>query len=249
MRPFFHLFTSLLICLAGCSPRSPEKAVPPVTQAYPPPDPGLMEFLKRIYEAHGTPAVLEGDWLLVDGGRLRTRAALFGNDTGRQTSVQADFITLIPEGRHLIESFGGWGSDKQTAAKDACEAFQNASFHPLHSALLGKPCSYNEVETWEIGGIPRTVTIGPFVSRGEFPGDAAPELMKGIEAGVKASGLPRGLHWVRYFYARLPGSEPTIEVLLDNKPWIPLKKAAADLPWPVRKEFYTARLFFIIQDA
>ena len=34
-----------------------------------------MQFLQGMYEAHGSTASIEGDWVVVEEGRLHTRAA------------------------------------------------------------------------------------------------------------------------------------------------------------------------------
>ncbi len=70
-----------------------------------------------------------------------------------------------------------------------------------------------------------------------------------MQSQVESIQLPTGLHWVRYFYAHIPGDSPTIEVLVDNEPHPALVSAASTLPWPTSDAFYSARLFFTIQDA
>ena len=104
------------------------------------------------------------------------------------------------------------------------------------------------MEILDIGGISRVVTFGGVRIRGEFPADSWPPVFSALETHLKSSGLPRGLHWVRYFYCNSPPESPTIEVLLDNAPWTEQQKAAAGFPWPASTKFYSIRLFFIVQD-
>ena len=162
--------------------------------------------------------------------------------------MQADFITALPSGEHIVEAFAGTGVDLDAALTDACEGFRVCTFHVLCSALLGRPCGDTTVETWDIGGTPRTLTFGSVRIRGKLPPDSWPPVFAGIEAQVKASGLPPGLHWVRYFYCHIAGESPTIEVLLDDEPWTQLQRKAVNLPWPASEDYYKIRLFFIIQD-
>jgi len=249
MRSIIAIIASALCALTGCGRKQVAEPIQKNEVHYPAPDPKLMEFLKDMYVAHGAKAELTGDWIVVDGGRLRTRAAHFDHRQHPQSLVlQTDFVTALPSGEHIVESFAGVGVDTNAALKDACAGFQDCTFHALCSALLDKPSEQAEVESWDIGGTPRTVTFGSVGLRGDFPPDAWPAVFAALETQLKTSGLPRGLHWVRYFYCQSAGGPPTIEVLLDNTPWSQQRKKAAELPWPLAKSFYAVRLFCIIQD-
>jgi hypothetical protein len=249
MRSIVAIIISALCALTGCGRKPADQPIAPNKTPYPDPDPQLMGFLKGMYATHGAKAELAGDWILVDGGRLRTTAAHFEHRQHPQSLVlRTDFLTVLPSGEHILESFAGVGADTNAALKDACASFQACSFHVLCSALLGRHSEQADVASWDIGGIPRTVTFGSLRLRGEFLPDSWPPVFAALETQVKASGLPRGLHWVRYFYSQSAGQPPTIEVLLDNRQWSQQQKKAAELPWPTAKSFYAVRLFFIIQD-
>lgn len=208
-----------------------------------------MNFLKGMYVAHGAQAELKEDWAIIDGGRLQARAAYFiQGEYPQGVALQADFITLLPSGHHIVESFAGMGRDLNHALQDACSSFQDSTFHALSSAFLGSPSDQVEVVDLEIDAIPRVVTFGGVRIRGELPADFWPPVFSALEAQLKISELPCGLHWVRYFYSNLPPDPPTIEVLLDNATWTEQEKKITQLPWPVSTDFYSVRLFFIIQD-
>ena len=208
-----------------------------------------MNFLKGMYEKHGAKASLVDDWVVVEDGRLRTRAAHFNHRQYPQGLVlQTDVISALPSGENIVESFAGTGTNLDDALKDACANYQDSVFHVLDSAILGKKSDQVEIEDLEIGGIPRRVTYGGVRIRGELPEGSWPAISDALQSQLKNSKLPRGLHWVRYFYAHLPKGSPEIEVLLDNNEWSEQKSNAASCPWPAADKFYSARLFLIIQD-
>ena len=250
MRSIIAIFASGLIGLTGCGRQQTDKAVGAIGDApsrFLASDPRLMEFLKGIYERHGAKAELAGDWVIVDGGKLRTRAVQFNHRQYPQGLVlQVDFISVLPSGQRIIESFAGTGTNLNAALKDACANFQGSTFHALHSAILGRHSDQAEVQNLEIGGIPRVVTFGSVGTRGKVPADSWPEIYSALEAQLKSSGLPRGLHWVRYYYGHLPtgGGPPEIEVLLDNMHWTEQQTKAAAFPWPVSEKFYSIRTIF-----
>jgi hypothetical protein len=82
-----------------------------------------------------------------------------------------------------------------------------------------------------------------------MPLDLWAPVFRSLQQQFEAFDLPPGLHWVRYFYAHIPGDSPTIEVLVDNQPCESLMAGATSFPWPHSDAFYSARLFFTVQDA
>lgn len=82
-----------------------------------------------------------------------------------------------------------------------------------------------------------------------MPLDLWPPVFKSLQQQFEVYDLPTGLHWVRCFYAHIPGDSPTIEVLIDNKPCDSLMVGANSFPWPHSDAFYSVRLFFTVQDA
>jgi hypothetical protein len=217
---------------------------------YPEPDDFLMTFVEDMFTAHGAHAYRSGNWIMVDGGRLFVRAAHFDQIQHAQSLVlQTDFIFLTPSGQHIIESFAGIGTDQRSALIDACKSFQDSAFHVLLVTCLEYSCEHVDRESWTIGGSVRVLTFGWLRTRGQFPLDLWPPVFKAMQSQMESIQLSAGLHWVRYFYAHIPGENPTVEVLVDNEPHQALASAASSLPWPASDTFYSARLFFTVQDA
>lgn len=217
---------------------------------YPKPDERLMTFLLGMYRDHGASAVRIGNWVCVDGGRLFTRAAHFDHrQLPKNLVLQADFVTVTQQGRHIIESFAGIGDDMDSALVDACKSFQDASFHVLFVTLLDRACEHVDQDVWRIGVQNRNLTFGWLRTRGQFPTELWAPIFEGLHKHVESLSLTPGLHWVRYFYCHVPLQAPTIEVMIDNEVSDVLQSQAASLPWPQTDAFYSTRLFFTIQDA
>lgn len=215
---------------------------------YPEPDPFLQNFLLDMYQEHGTPAFHAGNWVLVGDGKLMTRAACFNQrEMSTECSVQVDFITVAKSG-HLIESFVGMGSNPREALLEACETFQSAAFHVLYSVLLKQECGHVEVVEWMVGGVRRKITFGLLVTRGNFPLEQWDGVFEGIRKIVEASDFSGGLHWIRCYYALIPGADPIVELLVDNNTAELMEQALGELTWPVSEEFYSARVFFTLED-
>jgi hypothetical protein len=220
---------------------------------YPVPDERLMRFLTGMYEDHGALATWVNHWVRVDGGRLHTRAVWFNLKEGTEDVIlQVDFITLTADGRHIVESFAGVGSDVPSALIDAAVAYQDCTFHVLLTTLLKHPCEHVEYEDRTIGGQRRRLTLGsmrmhlgrPLQEIEDWWKPALDEFWPHLDA----ISLSPGLHWMRFFYFYAPSMDPTVEVLLDNETHETLEARAAELPWPQTEHFYSVRIFFTVED-
>ena len=241
---------SIISLLTGRRKR-PHPATPATQNrpSFPPPDPQLNSFLKDLFLGHGGTASIDGDWVVIDGGKLRARASHCNHrETADHYQLQMDVVVAVSPEQHIVESFAGIGANRAAALKDACRAFADCTFHALISAFLQRKCDHVDEEIWDIAGAKRRVTMGMLSSRGKVPASDWPAAFKHMEAQIKTSELPAGPHWIRFFYANIV-SAPMIEVLLDNKPWPAAQTRALSIPWPQSREFYSARLFFVVQDA
>lgn len=217
---------------------------------YPPVDEKLMGFLTGIYQAHGAFVIRSGNWLVLSDGRLLSRVARFNSrDEAGKSSFQMDVVTVVSPDQHIVESFSGLGATPDEAFEDACVNFRDSTFHVLYSALLDPTCDHVDRDSWTIASVPREVTLGWLRLRGHFPMENWEPTYTAIRLQMEEAAMGRGLHWVRYFYAHIPGREPVTEVLVDNEPVEAFQERLATFPWPDTVDAYTARLFFIVQDA
>ncbi|MGV3662502.1 MAG: DUF6348 family protein [Prosthecobacter sp.] len=217
---------------------------------HPPVDERLMSLLAEMYQSHGVEVRRVANWVLAEGGALITRAACVGQQEHPGTfMVQVDFATVVDLDKHIIESFVGMGPDKDLALLDASKAFLDASFHVLLSALLGRSCGHCVVESWTMGHLQRQVSLGSLRIRGQFPANDWPRLFEKIQQQLESHELSPGLHWIRVFYSHSPTAQSTAEVLVDNDVEEALQAAVGRLDWPQTADFYSVRLFMVIQDA
>lgn len=164
-------------------------------------------------------------------------------------SIQWDVSVALGDGRTLIESFMGIGSDRRDAENDAASVFSRAVFHVLYKALYDRNDLHQLVEEWSIAGVPRSVIVGDNVVRGDLDtANRAVELADSFDETLKASALKGGLHWIRTFYAQMNNELLGAEVLLDNEPWPELETKWRELPWPRAEKYYSVRRFLIVTD-
>jgi len=155
--------------------------------------------------------------------------------------------------RVLVESIGGFGSDLNSQANFALEAFANASFHVLLPAFFNRPpCHGIEREVWTIGS-PRVVYPGLITTVFGFPPptpDGMPDLgfYEAFTKLVESYPLPRGTHWIRVYQMRNQGQALSNEVLVDNDECKELQAALADYNWPVSDSPYDVRVFVVVKD-
>ena len=78
--------------------------------------------------------------------------------------------------------------------------------------------------------------------------DAAVAWYSQLEQEIKQADIGPGTHWIRLFYSQFGNETQECEVLLDNRAWQPVQMRMRTAPWLVREEWYSARLFLILQD-
>jgi hypothetical protein len=207
------------------------------------------QALAELLRAHDVPVQeLEGCLSMGQQGPLILgRFFTTRNEPGSCTAGLE--VSMEPwNGRMLTESFAGLGATVEEAQRDALGNFARASLHVLLSAFLGTAHEHVTFETWRVGGIDRKVILGDVVARGpgEAPGPHEPWL-ESLKQGITSLPLATGIHWVRVFYAQAKGERMSLEVLLDNEPWVELTEKLASAAWPVAPEFLSRRLFLVLQ--
>ena len=233
--------------LFGRDRGEPDPGIPDF--GFPPVDETLMIFLQRMYSDHGATARRVGNWIVVDGGAVLARAAVFNERAEPGKCVfQADFVAVTQGVTPIIESFAGFGKDRHEALLFACKGFQDSSFHPIFNAILKRECTHVDVEHWVIGGVKRKVTMGMLRVVGAFPAAASPMVVEAVEDGLKNHDLPAGTHAVRLFYSHNADSPPVVEFLIDGEPVTGIQDGLRQHDWPGGTDFYSVRLFLIVED-
>lgn len=165
-------------------------------------------------------------------------------------SIQIDIYLRVEPDRLLVESFGGFGTTKEEAIADGIHNFVANSFHVLLAAFYGGHDDQVKTEHWDVNGQSRRVIIGNIGVRGTTPNPAEPpiEWFKVLENQIKVSSLTSGTHWVRCYSAQMQNQPMGVEVLLDNDEWIGVQTEMTKVKWPRGENFYSVRVFLIIQD-
>src|SRR6266540_2237247 len=166
-------------------------------------------------------------------------------------SVQLDVRLEIPPGRTIVESFAGLGETREKAVADALHNFTANSFHVLLAAFFRSDDQQVSQEAWVVGGRTSRVTIGNVGVRGKPPvqGDQLVGWFKRFEEKLKEKHLRPGTHWVRLYYGQMQGRPMAFEVLLNNDVWEEMQSEMAAVDWPSGEEFYSVRVFLVIQVA
>jgi hypothetical protein len=207
-----------------------------------------------LFRGHGLHCELKDGWIVaVEAGGFAAQPRIFvQSQTASFCVVQLDVEVRTTAGHRILESCGGFGRSRHEAIGDAIRGFCDGSFHVLVTALTGRSCSHCEVETWEIGGVPRRVFIGPEVCRGTGPDGEVPQTdwFLAMRRSIQESSLSSGFHWVRLYHFECPTAETVNEVLLDNETWAELEAELGTCEWPPPAGgFYSVRVFLMIMDS
>lgn len=203
-------------------------------------------ILHALMESHGLTVRAHGDWLSVDDHPAVTRATVHRDPSWHPHLVQVDMEVVTVDGRRLIESVTGIGSDGPDAAvKNGMLTLAMSSLDVLLRTFWDAQCPELEEEMWQTAAGPRRVLLGPMNLRGELDASALPELYPIIQQAI-AARADADLHWMRIF--RSCGPSPLTEVLFDNEDWPELRAQLDALSWPQTDHYTSVRMFLTIQE-
>jgi hypothetical protein len=208
------------------------------------------EALLEFFRAHGVESVPQDEWIAFPGRDMRANASIAGEmEQQSAITVQLDVELEIAPGRTISESFAGLGETREEAVADALQSFTANSFHVLLAAFFGSDDPHVSQEEWVIGGRTGRVTIGDVGTRGTPPvqGDQRVGWLQHFEEKLKEQQLRPGTNWVRLYYGQAQGSMVVCEVLLNNYVWEEMQSEMAAADWPSGEEFYSVRVFLVIQ--
>jgi hypothetical protein len=211
----------------------------------------VSEIFFQLFKGHGIDCQQEADWIVFPNRSIRASAVIVKEWKPKASyTAQLDFRMELNSGQRLIESCGGLGETRENAIKNAIENFVLNSFHVILAAFFGPQGDQVTVEEWRIGSEDRRVIIGPMGMRGKLPDPSNPPLawLKEVYEKVRSKALPGGTHWLRVYYGQYDNRAEELEVLLDNDDWAEVRNELATIDWPKGKEFFSLRVFMIIQD-
>jgi hypothetical protein len=210
--------------------------------------PELVAFLHQALVEHGVEAALDEGFVGFPRTGMAVSAAVVSEQSYEtHATVQLDVRFDIGPGRTVVESCGGIGADLPAALADAQQSFLRGSFHVLAGAFCGAASDQVTEERWELRGGAARVVIGNLTGRGTPPAGGLPHAWFSlVEAALREAPLSVRTHWLRVYCARSPDGDHTTEVLLDNEAWPLLAERLAAWPWPGGEEFYSARVFLVV---
>lgn len=206
-------------------------------------------LLRPLFVAQGLPAREQGDWLVV-----RENGPVIGAwvvSEARQldtTLVQLDVQVALEARRVMVESFVGFGEDREAACLNALEVFARGVLPVLAAGLWGVETEAADQENWTVRGRLFRAALGRAVIRNRPPDPAAfpADVIDDLHAALEAESLEAKPHWLRLYCANPTGENPVFEALLDNQPWAPGEAAARAAAWPPAAHFWTARWFCLL---
>lgn len=208
--------------------------------------------LAELFRAHGIQAELQEGWVTFPGRPHRAHAALFNEtETKSGVSLQLDVRLEIGPERMIVESFSGVGDSRESAARNAFQSFAANTFHVLVAVFFASDCTHVTREEWVLGGRNCRVTNGGVGVKGRPPvdGEGLFEWYRHFEAKIREQRLSPGTHWIRLFFGQYQGKPLACEVLLDNQKSPELQSEMAAFAWPAGQEFYSVRIFLVLQVA
>jgi hypothetical protein len=207
-------------------------------------------FLLDLFRQHGIEGAADDHWITFSSSDCKANAEIVREmDKPGSVSVQLDVRFVASPGRTIIESFVGLGETREQAVDNARQNFLANTFHVLLAAFFQPKDSQVNREEWIIGGQKKRVTLGNVGIRGQVPGDGQ-EAMRWFQAfqeKIQQRKLSEGINWIRLFFAQMEGKTISCEVLLNNEAWPEVQAEMAAFPWPLGQEFYSVRVFMIVE--
>jgi hypothetical protein len=210
----------------------------------------VRDALAELFRTRGVESVRDGEVL-----RFPARRPLWANGAayrGYERTLQIDVRLGLGDGRTLIESVAGFGTEDGPAITDGLKSFERATLPVLLAAFFDQPHVAIR-ERWEVGGRKRVVAVGEVTTRFGFPLDAEGEpdirFFDHFKRHVEQQPVPPGTHWVRLYQMQHDGKSMCNEVLLDNDVWPEMQTVMESFDWPVSEKTYDVRVFLVMRDA
>lgn len=234
-----------LVFIGGCTASQPPS--PPA-----PSSPFIRESIQRLFSEHDVVASWEGSALSFPD-LSHTLEPVIVSETYPASStvaIQLDIRLTLGSGEYVLESFGGFGTTRAEAERDAIQNFAANSFHVLLAAFFNhSQTDQVTVESWIIGDTEYDVVLGNIGMRGQFPlsGEGTPDWFIAAEQDLKRQPMEQGIHWIRLYYAQFDNQPSAVEALLDNDTWQPLQSTLSAYEWPKSQDFYSVRIFLVLK--
>lgn len=159
-------------------------------------------------------------------------------------------VQLTVGNRTIIECFGDVGETAEAATHNNLRNFAHNSLHVFIAALQHVEADEQiNVERWHIGTQKWRIYVGNYgiKSTSGMSVQLPDELFTRIEQIIQTLPLTEEYHWVRFFMSCIDDEVSHIEFLADNEVLSEAQQNLATLDWHLTPEFYSIRLFLILQ--
>ncbi len=212
----------------------------------------LQPELAGLLESHGLKVEMAKDWVYVnDDLPLLRGTAYCMKDVGASAMLQIDYELRLADERTIVESYAGYGADKNAALGQGLFKFCAGAFHVFLSAYWQhhEP-EQVEIESWTIDGSPWKAFTSALINNTSEGQTAhiAHDYMERLQAAVSTLSLDQRDHWISVFIYLLR-DEMTTEVRVDNAISAELTDTVRGMAWPEAEGYYSQRQFILLRPA
>jgi hypothetical protein len=213
----------------------------------------LNEKLAEILTQHGVEITVDDEFIYTDlPSKVKLKARAIFTEINGCISSQMD-VTVIPDtGEMIMESFGDFGKDIESATTNNLANFCMGSLHPLLAAFGSENHEILDqitIEEWEIAGKVWIAYIGNLVPKTNNTNHVKPPeyFYNAIETSIRAQSLGNNLHWFRGYYLQYKETINASEFLMDNVDVTNSNPLFSSVPVIENVEYYSCRNFIILR--
>ena len=219
------------------------------------PEIDLNKKLSELLIAHGVDVSLDEDFVyanLPSVLRFKTRAIY--NEVNNFISSQLDVKAIPVDEKMIVESFGDFGADLETAISRNLRNFCMSSLHTLLAAFvleIEEITNQITIEEWQVNGQVWKAYIGNLTPKrtGNHTEVISPpnEFFNAMEGSIKEQNLNNKIHWFRGYYSQFQNKLTQVEFLKDNLDITVRCPLFSVIPVIPGVEFYSCRNFIVLK--
>ena len=214
----------------------------------------LNQNLAEVLIRHGIDTTVDDEFIYANlPSRIKLKARAVYTEINGYISSQLDVMVIAPDGEMILESFGDFGKDVESAISNNLTNFNISSLHPLLAAFGADNQEIIDqitIEEWEISNKKWIAYIGnliPKTNSKDFADLRPPEhFFNAITTGIVSQTLNNNLHWFRGFYSQYNNEITITEFTMDNENITSSNPLFSSIPVIPDIEFYSCRNFIIL---
>ena len=210
--------------------------------------------MAEVLVNHNISVTADDEFIYADlPSKIKLKARATYNEVGDQILSRLDVMVMSEEGQKIIECFGDWGPNLETALNNNFYNFSSGVLHPLLAAF---GCVDLEIleqitcEEWKIEDDVWMAFIGNLIPKTNSAnsGIAPPEyFFNAIQSSIRSQALNNKLHWFRGYYLQSKDEIAANEFIMDNEDITSATPAFSSIPIIPGIEFFSCRNFIILK--